>query len=183
MMKKWPPLAAFLLSSLLHSAEPSKTIPWRLDIRVYSGKSDRLSQNEQYDDRAVKLGFKIEIKNLDFRKKLEKARATLVAFGKHVNSGNRLKVMLRHEFPVEVEVNQIQTEKSGEVMFEYDERESAQFGYKYLGYVLVIHNDKGEVIGIRGTPPMFVTHIDKILPLKLNTVIDRDFRPAVSAPL
>lgn len=181
-MKTWPVLAAALLSALLHGAEPAKVVPWRLDIRVYSGKSDRLSKNEQYDDRAVKLGFKVEIKNLDFKKKLEKARAPLVAFGKHVNSGSRLKVMLRHEFPVEIEVNQVQTEQSGEVLFEYDERESAQFGYKYIGYVLVIHNDKGEIIGSRGTPPMFVTNIDKILPLKPNTVIDRDFRPAGGAP-
>lgn len=181
-MKMWPVFAAVILSAVLHAAEPPKVVPWRLDIRVYSGKSDRLSKREQYDDRAVKLSFKIEIRNLDFKKKLDKAHATLVAFGKHVNSGSMLKVMLRHEFPVEIEVNQIQTEQSGEALFEYDERESAQFGYKYIGYVLVIQNEKGEIIGSRGTPPMFVNNIDKILPLKPNTFIDRDFRATSSAP-
>lgn len=162
-------------------AAPPKLVPWRLDARVFSAKSDRLSKAEQYDDRAVRMTFKIEITNQEFKQKLENGKATLIAFAKHVNQSSELKVVARAETSFTLAPLEKHVHETPPVSFVYDDKDSAQFGYKYLGYLLVIHNAKGEVLAVRSTPPMLGEDIEKALLLKSGAFIKRNLSPSSDA--
>lgn len=168
-------LGLLLIWAVASDASPPKLVPWRLDVRVYSGKSDRISKREQYDDRAVRMDFKVEVTNQEYKQTLENAKATFIAFAKHVNQSDELKVVLRQEFGFTLEPLKKHVQDTTQVKFEYDDKDYGQFGYKYLGYVLVVYNAKGEMIAVRGTPPMFADNLDKVLGLKTGAFIRRDF--------
>jgi hypothetical protein len=167
-----------LLPGPFASAATPKIVPWRLDVRVYSAKSDRLSKKEMLDDRAVRMNFKIEITNQEFKEKLGPAKATLIAFAKHVNQSSELHVLLRDQTTFTLEPLKKHVHETPSVVSEYDDKAYAQFGYKYLGYLLVIQNDKGEFLAIRSTPPMLGDNVEKALQLRANTYVKRDFSPS-----
>jgi hypothetical protein len=157
-------------------AEAPKLTPWRLDARVYSAKSDRISKREKYDDRAVRMTFKLEVTNQEYKQKLENAKATLIAFAKHVTRSDELKVMLRHETTFSLDPLQKYAHETPVVSFEYDDEDSAQHGHKYLGYLLVIQNPKGEYLTVRSTPPMFGNEVEKVMALKVKDLVNRDLK-------
>ncbi len=155
---------------------PVQDTPIRLESRVSAGKSDRLSKGELFDDRAVRMRFTVDVKNAEVTRDLQGAKATLVVFGKSVLDARVFKVFSVEQFDLDI-VHQATSRFEGkELTMEYDDTGAAQYGYKYHGYALLVHDSGGRLILNSASPISWGKEPEKLTTLRAGAFIDRDFK-------
>ncbi len=157
-------------------AEALNRIP-RLEIRINNGKNDRLAKDGDYDNRTAALQFKVSIENEERNFDIVDAKATLLIFGKSVFDSGRLKVMSRESFDLSVPEGATAVLNGEEVVFKYDDNDSAKFGHKYGGYLVVIQNEGGKIIGHKCVPEPMGKYLEAALKLKSGQSCDRYMTP------
>ncbi|MCB1224401.1 MAG: serine/threonine protein kinase [Verrucomicrobiales bacterium] len=150
--------------------------PLRLRTRISSGKSDRLSKVEMFDDRALKLSFTVDVQNDEVARDLVGAKAKLVAFGRDVLDSKQFKVLSAENFTVDVPHQSSIRLEGKRFSAEYDDTGVALFGHKYHGYAFVITDTAGKVIYTAASPSSWGTHPEKIASLNTGAIVDRDLR-------
>lgn len=158
---------------------PLSTRPYLMDVRVSSGKSDRLSQAEYYDDRLLRLRFAVDITSRETTRELAGAKGTLIVLGKSVVDSRLCGVLGREEFPFDVSLRKPFHFDGKTITTEYDDKgSSSKYGYRYLGYVLVLQDASGAIIRTEASPETYSKLAQKALNLKATAVVDKNLDPA-----
>lgn len=138
------------------------------DIDFVSGKSNRKSANEDYDDRRLVLKPKITISNKDRNTPTKKATMTVLILGRPVDDRNAIFILgkeIQKIDPIQPLEKTVATLEP--VISEYDNKGSAQFGSKYLGYAVLIHEGNSTLLAAKSVPKTMVDNYGLML-LKLE---------------
>ncbi len=150
--------------------------PIRLESRFSSGKSDRLSRNEMFDDRSVRITPTMDIVNRETARDLQGAKGTLVTFARSVLDGRDFQVLGVDTFDLNV-LRQASARVEGKaVSYEFDDTGAAQYGYKYHGYCFIVQDATGVIIYSAATPASWGEQLEKVLTLRGGMKIDRDLK-------
>lgn len=182
-MKLLPLLTCLFLSSfpsLALALTPVGT-PWRLEIRVDTGKSDRESTTNRVEINTVTLDFEVTLKNLDIKNKLSEATGTLVVFRKSASNNDEIECILNDTFPIEIEPGKVLKQKPTAIdpkknPFTYSDSGPKKTGHKYHSYLFIVRNKKGEIIGMKGSSSAVEKFVDRIIPLTTKDTVHRDYR-------
>lgn len=157
--------------------------PHQLDVRITSGKSDRVSKIEMFDDRSLRLKFQVSITSRELNRELAGAKGTLVILGKSVLDPSEYGVLGREEFSVDVSPRKPFQYEGKSFTTEYDDKGgSSRFGFRYLGYVFVLLDAEGRLIRADALPDAYSKLADKALALQPLQVVDRNFDPVKGIP-
>lgn len=150
------------------------------EISVQTGKNRRTTSREDFDDKRVNLDPVVTVRNPDPRRKTKAAQATILFLGRPVTESRAIFVFKKSVFDL-VEIPPLGTEtlEIGKISAAYDTRGYAKFGARYIGYVMVIHDDDGEKVYHSSSVPTSLVGDRGLsyLPLKTNMAYDQDFRP------
>lgn len=129
----------------------------KLLIRFQSGKSNRVSKREAYDDRALRLRPFATILNEDRKVRTNELTVTFSLVGRPVLDKSLYYVFSKDQRDLGVieEGGQVRVEFS-QVSTEYDDRGYAQYGHMYVGYTMVIQDKNGEVIATKSVPSSLI---------------------------
>lgn len=148
----------------------------KLTIRVQSGKSNRVSKREAYDDRALRLKPFANILNDDRKIRTNELFATFVLIGRPVLEKSLYYIFSRDEREIGVieEGGQVRLDFS-QISTEYDDRGYAQYGHSYVGYALVIKDKNGAVIATKSSPSSIASEgAEKVLKLFAGRYYSKD---------
>jgi hypothetical protein len=154
--------------------------PWRLAVRVSSGKNDRHSNDDamlDFDDRRQQLEPGVTIKNEETDRALENAKGFLLVLAKNVNDTSELRVLGREEFSASLKPGESMIHEGNPIKLIYDDKAYAKFGWKYYGYLMVLKDHKGRQIAARSVPETLVKSAQNAESLKENDIISRELRP------
>ncbi len=127
-------------------------LPARFTVKYTSGKSDRLENAADYDDRVLKLRPKIYISNKSTSSKSRPVELTCAVIGRSVLNKKNLYVFSRESFMIDSLPPLGKSESMmKDVMVTYDDNDMAQFGYKYIGYAIKLESN-GIVLYSHFTP-------------------------------
>ncbi|MGJ8678163.1 MAG: hypothetical protein ACSHX0_11645 [Akkermansiaceae bacterium] len=148
----------------------------KFKITYNSGKSDRLSKREQYDDRILILNPEVILKNEDLTLDTAKVTMTTLVFGRPVLFRSALYVFTK-------EVHEIKPIAGGEekeitlqsISAEYDDDDTAQYGNKYLGYAVILHRGK-DIIEKKMIPSSLDKYGTDLLALEAKKQYDKELR-------
>lgn len=172
------PSAASASATATEPPAPVSTRPYLMDVRVSSGKSDRLSQAEYYyDERVLRLRFSVDITSRETTRELAGAKGTLIVLGKSTVDSRLCGVLGREEFPFDLSIRKPVHFDGKTITAEYDDK-GAKFGYRYLGYVLVLQDASGAIIRTDASPETYSKFAQKALNLKTTAVVDKNLDPA-----
>lgn len=159
---------------------PVSTRPYLMDVRVSSGKSDRLSQAEYFfDDRLLRLRFSVDITSRETTRELAGAKGTLIVLGKSVVDTRLYGVLGREEFSFDLSLRNPFHFDGKMITTEYDDKGTgSKYGYRYLGYVLVLQDASGAIIRADASPESHSKFAQKALNLKATAVVDKNLDPA-----
>lgn len=170
--------------SSLSEASVEKLKKWKQDggglstefeMIFASGKSDRLSEREQYDDQTLKLRPELTVKNSHLNMPSKPCKVSVVILGKDVTDRDVLHVFINET----KEVGSL--EGGGEMQFkfskinrDYDNTGYAQYGHTYYGYVAILHDGKGTIYSSISKPATLVKRGKKWLELQQGKNYDKD---------
>lgn len=162
---------------------PSGRQPYSLEVRVRSGKSDRLSKVEQYDNRSLRLSFAVDITNKHTTRDFRSGKGTLLIIGRSVIDVGEYGVLGREEFPVDVPATVPFHFDAKSITSEYDDKGgSSRFGYRYSGYLFVLQDSEGTIIHAEASPEANSKFAQKAIGLKALDYIDRNFEALKGRP-
>lgn len=149
--------------------------PFRLSLKVSTSKSDRISKGEQFDDKQQVLQLSVDIKNEELKRDLLGANCSIIVLAKQILKPNTFLVVGREEFKVDVPLlKTFHYEQAKPIRLLYDDKNTAQYGYKYYGYICVIKDAGGKVVLSAANPNGNVPYADTALKLCLWDVCNRD---------
>ncbi|MEM9281582.1 MAG: hypothetical protein AAGA96_07150 [Verrucomicrobiota bacterium] len=153
----------------------SKFIP-KLEVFINSGKSDRSDRDDTFDDRVGSFKFSIKIENDERDYTLAKGKAELAVLGESCENDEVFCIMQRTSFDVMLEDGGVFEWEGEERRYTFDNRTPTLWGFEYLGYVLQIKNDSGNVIFTKVTPSKMEEGIEEILKMASDTAFDEKFK-------
>lgn len=124
-----------------------------IEIKFSSGKRSGISKNENYDDKVYNFSPTITLKNTSMSKTTDKLKIYFAMLGRPVNNTSNVSVkwMEIKDCPAIEPAKEI-TNKITSFRWEYDNRGYAKYGSRYLGYLAVIKNSKGEIVASKTLP-------------------------------
>ncbi len=156
----------------------------RLRLAVSSGKTNK--EDDQIsgyvDERKQKMGFKITIENEDPVYPIPEATVTLLVMGE----GERREraVVYQKVFEgVALPKNEEKLLAADRFELWYDHEGSAQYGFKYKGYLLWVTAPDGKILGEAVIPSTASRYLDAIQKLNEGDVVDNRFVKTGSASL
>lgn len=150
------------------------------DVTVETGKNRRTTSHEDYDDKRVNLDPIVTIRNPNTRLSTCEAKLTVLFLGRPVSDNSALHVFKKSTFDLPKMAPLASQDFSiGIISAAYDSRGYAQFGARYIGYVVLIHDGKGEKLyDSESVPSAIVSNFGlKLIGLKENMAYNRDLRP------
>lgn len=162
-------------------ASPAPTGPkFSLTSNVRSAKSTRGGVDGGF--RTIDLSYNIQIQSREVTRELKGAKMTVFTFARPAESGDdRLYLMQKIEFPLELRAQGKSELKTPEVRLGYYQGISSREGTREHGYLLVITDVAGVVQHVDGTPEGLQKNVEEVLKLSAPAVLDRDFRAVPSA--
>ena len=152
------------------------------DITVETGKTRKKDGSEDFDDKRVNLSPTVIIKNLDPNFPTRDGKVTVLFLGRPVDSSTDLFVFRKQQY----ELPKLDPLASKAYMVEaisqsYDSRGLAKFGSRYLGYVVLVHDEAGEKIIFTKSVPAAVgdNYGKKLLSLKADKAYDKDLKERI----
>lgn len=135
----------------------------RFDIDYTSGKTDRLEDANDYDDRLLELSPRFTVTNDFGNTSTRPVKMVTLILGRPVLERRKISILAKEEF----DVPSIKPQKSStfalkKLEVKYDDNQSAQYGSKYIGYaVFLISND--EAVYSKYTPATVKTKFGETL--------------------
>ncbi len=149
------------------------------EVSVETNKNRRTTAREDFDDKRVNLDPVITVRNPYPRRSTKKSQLTVLFLGRPVTDSRALYVFKKSEFDLdEIPPLGAETLKVGKISAAYDTRGYAKFGSRYIGYVLVVHDDDKEKIYHSVSVPTTLVgnQAASFLTLKANMAYDETFR-------
>jgi len=148
----------------------------KFDIEVDTGKNRRKTGEEDFDDKRVNLSPKITVKNPDLETESQNAKTTVLILGRPVQSNDDLQVLGAQNFDLpRLKPGTSTLFEMKEISQAYDNRGYAQFGARYLGYVVLIHSPDGKTLyDFKAVPEALGGHGLNLLKLKPGLTYDKN---------
>lgn len=140
----------------------------KFEISVDTGKNRRKTGGEDFDDKRVNLSPKITVKNPNLDTEAQNGKVTVLIFGRPVQSNDDLQILGAQNFELaRLKPGDSSLFEMKEISQAYDNRGYAQFGSRYLGYVVLIHSPDGKTLyDFQAVPDALGQHGLKLLKLK-----------------
>jgi hypothetical protein len=151
---------------------------WRMDVKVSSGKKDRLNKLGEIDDRDLVLTPGFDLTNGE-SKVLQGARAYLVTLGEHACQRDEFAILSKEDAALNLQPLTKLEHEGKSLTLKYDDKGYAKHGYKYHGYLFYVKNSAGEVIFSKASTPYLLNSAPKIATLAAGTFMKRNFAPSV----
>ena len=145
----------------------------RFRFEVNSGKSTREADDLGIDYWRQTFEFSASISNEERDFDVSGAKGSLLVLGKHVTESNQLKVLSRQDFNVDIPAGKTLKYQAKKFSSTYIDIDYSREGYKYNGYLLIVHNKDGKVIATDSTPDTFARFAAAALKLKTDEKCDR----------
>jgi hypothetical protein len=148
----------------------------KFEIEVDTGKNRRKTGGEDFDDKRVNLSPKITVKNPDLETEAQNGKVTVLIFGRPVQSNDDLQVLGAQSFELaRLKPGTSTLFEMKEISQAYDNRGYAQFGARYLGYVVLIHSPDGKTLyDFQAVPDALGQHGLGLLKLKPRLTYDKN---------
>ena len=145
------------------------------DISVITGKTRKTTGADDFDDKRVNLDPVVTVKNPDTKISSRKAKVTVLFLGRSVLDSGAIHVFKKSTFDLpSLEAGRSKDFPIGKISSAYDNRGYSKFGYRYDGYVVLIHDsDGGTLYCSKAVPSALVSEGDLIY-LKLENLKDYD---------
>lgn len=145
----------------------------RINVKVYSGKQE--TNSKLYYDRDQKLTYKIEVRNTEGKRDLEKAKGTLLVFAKVLRYNDQTQVVGREEFDVDVKaLGTFTYEMPKPIRLTY--YSEASYGLRGSGYLVVIKDASGKVVNVTGSSDTAAKNYEAALKLEKNDIFLKDYK-------
>lgn len=151
----------------------------KFEVVVNTGKTGRTSEMEDFDDKRVNLKPVVTVKNPDANKETRPLKLTVLFLGKPVTDRSSIYVFQTKTFDLpKIAPLRSQEFQMKAISSAYDDSAYAKFGYRYLGYVWIIHNEEqDEIFGCSSIPSAMVgDRAKQFLQLEEETTYDRDLK-------
>lgn len=147
----------------------------RFDVFVSFKRKDKLDLRENYDDRVQTFYPSVQISNGELYRSFNEIDGLLIMLGESVLDKEQIKVLSKQtvEIPHTPRQGEAVWEGNG-VRTEYDNKNYAQFGYKYEGYILALRNRDGEIIYLKASVSRWELPWSALERLTERTVYDRN---------
>jgi hypothetical protein len=148
----------------------------KFEIEVDTGKNRRKTGGEDFDDKRVNLSPKITVKNPNLDAEAQNGKVTVLIFGRPVQSNDDLQILGAQNFELaRLKPGASSLFEMKEISQAYDNRGYAQFGSRYLGYVVLIHSPDGKTLyDFQAVPDSLGQHGLKLLKLKSGLTYDNN---------
>jgi len=153
----------------------------KFEISVDTGKSRRTTGQEDFDDKRVNLDPFITLRNANPNLGTRAAKVTVLFLGRPVSDGSAIHVFKKSTFDLpSLPALGSQSFRVGTISSAYDDRGYAQFGARYLGYVVMVHDAEGKTLydSTSVPAPLVATHGLAFLTLSEQATYDRELRLA-----
>lgn len=152
---------------------PASTAPMRIDVKVYSAKKETSSKS--YYDKDQRLSYKIEVKNAESKRDLEKAKGTLLVYAKVLRYNDQTQVVGREEFDVDVKaLGTFTYEMPKPIRLTY--YAEASYGLRASGYLVVIKDSSGKTVNVTGSSDTTAKNYEAALKLNKNDIFLKDYK-------
>ncbi|MEM8955743.1 MAG: hypothetical protein AAGD22_16435 [Verrucomicrobiota bacterium] len=155
-----------------HEDRQKSFVP-RLSFEVNSGKSNREADDLGGDYWRQTFEFVVSITNDERNFDIENGKGSLIVIGKHVAESDNLEVINRQDFDLNIPAGQTLTFRAKEFESTYIDIDYARSGHKYNGYILIVQNPDGKVIGSESAPDTYARFAANALKLKTGDPCDR----------
>lgn len=147
----------------------------KFTLLVTTGKNRRTTGKEDFDDKRINLEPKISVKNSDKVESME-AKLTVIFLGRPVDTNSDMSVLGKQSFDLTKLAPGEQKEfEMSKISSAYDNRGYAKFGARYLGYVVLIHDQEGKKMQMIESIPSTVAKLGlKWLTVKVQHVYDKN---------
>lgn len=148
----------------------------KFEITVDTGKNAKKMGGEDFDDKRVNLSPKVTVKNPNMDADTQNGKVTVLIFGRPVQSNDDLHVLGAQNFDLaRLKPGTSSLFEMKEISQAYDNRGYAQFGSRYLGYVVLIHSPDGKTLyDFQAVPDALGTHGLNLLKLKSGLTYDKN---------
>ncbi len=151
----------------------------QFEIDVNTGKSGRKAGSEDFDDKNLNIEPLVVVKNPSANVPTRAAKVTAVFLGRPVNARSAYYVFSTETFNLpSIPGAQSGSFQMKKISRNYDDRGYAQFGARYLGYVVLIHDSEDDrIISSKSVPgPLAEKFGRKFLKLAANETYDDNLR-------
>ena len=124
---------------------PATNAPLRLDVKVISGKTEK--QGKYYYLKTQKIAYKVQIKNTEAKRDMDKSHGTIVIFGRRPQTNDDLQVLGKEEFDTGVKsmgTFTYDTQKPMTLTYDAEENNSL----RAFGFIFVLNDASGKVINV-----------------------------------
>ena len=144
-----------------------------LPIKFSSGKTSKRTNRRTYDDeRTETLSPTVHIENKDSNTDLS-CKMTVAVFGRGVVQKRTIKVLAKKVFDVNIKGGTENTFALEEFSIKYD-RDWSQYGYKYQGYAVVLHDEENKVLRVVASPKGYQTQARKVFKIEVGKLYDTE---------
>lgn len=152
---------------------PASTAPMRINVKVYSAKQE--SNSKSYYDKDQRLSYKIEVRNGENKRDLEKAKGTLMVFAKVLRYNDQTEVVAREDFTFDVRAQGMYMyEMQKAVRLRYYAETS--YGLRGSGYLVVLKDSTGKTVNVTGSSDTVAKNYEAALKLKLYDIFVKDYK-------
>jgi hypothetical protein len=169
-----PAAASAASTSPTVGSTSASTSPMRVEAKVYPNKNDRPTNNI-FDDRNVRIGFRVDVRNGEQQRPFTGGKATMIAFAKDLQDGSQSKVISREEFDVSLEPHKTLSHDTKEAKLTYD-NVGYKHGWKYSGYIFVLKDSSGKTVAVVGSSATVEKFADDALKLNVEQLFDKNFK-------
>ena len=153
--------------------------PRDFEITVVTNKNSRKTGMEDFDDKRVNLDPVVTIRNPEPHVSSPAAKVSALFLGRPVADTSGYVLIRKSTFHLpELGPHESESFKVGKISMAYDNRGYAQFGARYCGYVILIHDEDAErIIDSTSVPSGLDEKFGlRFLQLKTNVAYNRDLR-------
>lgn len=151
----------------------------QFELDVQSGKTNRKAGTEDFDDKNVNIEPVVTVKNPNANVPTRAAKVTALILGRPVNARGAYYVFNTETFNLpSIPGAQTAEIKLKKVSRNYDDRGNAQFGARYLGWVVLVHDAEDDrILQIQSVPgPLAEKFGRQFLKLQPDQAYDENLR-------
>jgi len=149
----------------------------KFEITVDTGKTRKKTGAEDFDDKRVNLEPFVTLKNPAAGMSTRDGKVTVLILGRPVQDNAAIYVFKKVSFDLpKLPPLGSQSFTVGSISSAYDDRGYAQFGARYIGYAVLVHDQDGQVLydAISVPSPFIDTYRLSLLKLTEKTVYDKN---------
>lgn len=137
-----------------------------LEVDVFKKSlSDIHNASMDYDDQEQNIQFTVQVRSRELVKNYGALKVEVWGFGRHVNSKKMYKMILTDTLSIpSLERGAREEVETKSVRNVYDNNETAQYGYKFYGYVCrVTEKETGKILFTKTSPSRMERYADQLM--------------------